>query len=291
MLEDPWVTVDKGFEVARYNTLDAMWEDAMLDERLGTGERSSRSGSKSFCGTKSIKEAYEMGTFRGWVEGAEKARKLLQDIPSLNKLLSGSRMVKRVRPVGGHVHMQRFVAGDKSHMITRKRMRTSDGTHISIGVESAAICWVTDEQIMNRGAAVTALVQALESKGLSTELSIISTIKGRENDTHVCQVKVKPAGQYLNLERMAMGIGHPSTFRRGVFGIMERHERFSKVFSYGYGSVKVMNKKQAEQIGLDYYVKGIDHDSMDWTANKPKAVTKWITDMYQAVLERKNIKA
>ena len=295
----PWRVIDDDNEVAVYDSIDSLWEDAAIKQTPAYVTGSSRQ-SRSTKPTKSwdlgvgFEKGYKLGTTEGWLEGAQTATRVRKQMKRLNARLEGSKVVRKDMVAGGTVNIGKFVGGAKKHMIRRKRIRTADGTHVTIGVENSALCYVESKEMVNRGCAISGLIQAIENMGISVELTQLHTSKSSvnySNDTrYTVAAKVKRAGTYMNDERIAMALGHPATFRRGVFGIKERHPDFFEVFGDGYGRTKETSEVVRKALGVDYHIRSIHDDQTEWGDITEDQMVAWVESKFDEVMKSKNIR-
>lgn len=90
---------------------------------------------------------------------------------------------------------------------------------------------VRSEHILNLGSAIISMIDKLEGAGYPTEIYVYnSTAK------NFFTVKLKDAGEPLNIDRLAFPIAHPSMFRRIAFRLTETDPRLEYEPSYGYAS-------------------------------------------------------
>jgi hypothetical protein len=99
--------------------------------------------------------------------------------------------------------------------------------------------------MMNYAAAMVALVDRLENRGVSVELygMAVSALQGKRG---VVIWTVKNAGEAVDLSAIAFGIGHPAMFRRLCFAAWERMP--AAMECYGYGMVEA--QKLADYIDI-----------------------------------------
>jgi hypothetical protein len=79
---------------------------------------------------------------------------------------------------------------------------------------------VSPQVIMIRGAAICALVEALEMSGRRAEVIMACGVRNGAN-TYSITVPVKEPDQPLDMDRLAFMLCHPAVLRRFVFSLME----------------------------------------------------------------------
>jgi len=276
-----------------FGSTDDLWHvgDAELETLESINRDSRNTGNKGWCGTESWEEAYDLGALRGWPDGARKMREMRSRINALHLSLLGSRRKKIIKPVGSRVHIPRFVAGDHNHMFRYKKRRTGDGTHVRFGVECGMLGFVSAEQAANRGIAVAALLKVVEDTGISVDLIALHTASCK-GGIMTCAHRVKKAGSYMNDERIAMALAHPSTHRRGAFAIRELwDDEFEKMVGNGYGSTRPTPAEVLKQMGIDHHITTIHADSMNWGSPSDKEIVGWVLRQFEAICTAKDIRA
>lgn len=93
---------------------------------------------------------------------------------------------------------------------------------IKLAVELGGAGTVPAYQLKNRGEAIIALINSLELAGHSIELNIVRAFTEKRTDkTWQFLIRVKDAGQVLDIQRLQFMIGHPAFYRRCLFGLGE----------------------------------------------------------------------
>jgi hypothetical protein len=80
---------------------------------------------------------------------------------------------------------------------------------------------VDPQDIINRGAAVVALIDKIQSEGQRVELIAFCHIAGRRNDRLIMAVTVKRPEEPIDMDRVAFALAHPSMLRRAFFRVVE----------------------------------------------------------------------
>jgi hypothetical protein len=124
--------------------------------------------------------------------------------------------------------------------IARKRTtRTKAGSKVvRVLVNVSASSQVSPEAIKRRGAAILALVDMLQERGLRVE--ILATCPNAESGMLDYRWTVKDANANTSLGALAFGLAHPSMLRRIVFSLMEcEDDKVRRAFGVhaGYGTV------------------------------------------------------
>jgi len=176
-------------------------------------------------GCKTYAEALQLAD-TGWIEGLEQVRDVSDQIARLACHAMAEQYPMDI--AGDILDVGAFCSGDPDHWMTFEedpRMRT--GTRIvRIKVACSANCDVQGEEITIRGAAVCALIDALETQGVRCELvaqvnSAGAYTGGNPKKGHWLEMIVKRASEHLNREACAFIFANPSFFRRLIFRATE----------------------------------------------------------------------
>lgn len=215
------------------------------------GERlSSKDGSKSFTGTSSLEEANELLQYGDKVS-AQTLDKQMRINSAKGSGMKRKSTVKKdftgFAPIVGA-----YLAGDTECMLNiHSRMRKHSRVvnllwNISIPGK------VDAEDIIKQGARVLSLVDTLERKGYSVNLStMMASMSGRKNECVTCIIRVKDASQRMSVLKCAYPLVNPSFLRRHMFQYMERHPKITaKDYAYGYGTpvLKAYFPKEQEEL-------------------------------------------
>jgi len=179
--------------------------------------------------------AAEQLALTGWDEGREKVAANLTDIftSGAAELTSGAALEHSVG--GAYPDVPLFVAGEVCHMVNDGD-QLGEKPLVKFLINSTASAHVDADVIANRGAAVAALVDQIESSGARCEIwvTFATATGGKFYAPMVC---AKRAENVLDIDTVAFAMGHPSMLRRILFGIVE-NDPFTDGAGYecGYGS-------------------------------------------------------
>lgn len=193
------------------------------------GDSSRAEGRMDFFGTSSYPEALVLAN-DGWADGAKRgarmADRLADKIPdTLNR-----RPGWDVAP-GQYFDVSRILEGEPECWASPMPRR---GTPIRLLVNTAALHATSVDAMMNRGAAVMALVTQLQSRGESVEIWSGAGCRGdhRVVETIIC---ISEAGAPMSTDSLAYWLGHPSAHRRHQFAIRE-HLMPEETHTASYGT-------------------------------------------------------
>jgi predicted RNase H-like HicB family nuclease len=185
--------------------------------------RSSLRQGNSFAGA-SYEDAVRMAR-EGWEEGVGRVSALVDSLPT------GSRAVTRYDVAGEYPDVARYIAGDPFNMVRRG---TSHRQRPVMTIVVGCCCsGATPTNAMeNYAAAMVALIDRLENRGVSVEL--IGNATSRLGGRRVAVTwGIKRQGQALDLNAVAFGAGHPAMLRRLTFAAWERSHASWACSSYG----------------------------------------------------------
>lgn len=193
---------------------------------------------RAFQGSKDFEEALGLAR-EGWPEGRERVLAMLARLGHV----MGSRNM-RLEPVhdveGSYPDVARFVEGDPENMVQlREDVGGGCGKVVTIAAANSYTSDVTAEQAARRGAAVVAVIDAIERSGRRVELWIVNACKSTESGVKggmIHEVLVKAAQEPLELDRLAFAFMNTASARRLSWAIRERfHRKIRKAWGIGLG--------------------------------------------------------
>lgn len=163
----------------------------------------------------------------GWEEGWKKIAALLGHIST--DVIT----VREVSVAGDYPDVARAVAGDPFNMVKRGKVRAPKPS-ITLGINIGASAAVTAQAFANYGAAMAALVDRLEARGVRVELWALWG-NGHMSDGGKVNiaVKLKDMAAALDLSAVAFAVGHPAFMRRVGLALLERSGRRKQIDHYG----------------------------------------------------------
>lgn len=181
-------------------------------------------GDTDWYGTPNMETAIKMAR-EGWKEGAEQVESMRRRIEAANPT---QKKLKQHGIAGVTPNVPRAVSGNVMNMRMPDETKTKKRPVITLLSNMSASCMVDAEQMTNRAAAVTAIIDKIEASGYSCEVIATATGSadyrdyGREEGENVgftvaISVLVKRSDQPVDIVRLAYALGHASMFRRLVF--------------------------------------------------------------------------
>jgi hypothetical protein len=125
-------------------------------------------------------------------------------------------------PVGAFPCIPGYAAGVPENMFVPLDDGASNAKPIvRIAVNIVCSGWVDAQDIINRGAAVIALIDKIQSEGQRVELVAFCHVEGRGDDRIVASVTVKRPEEPVDMDRIGFALAHPSMLRRAMFRVIE----------------------------------------------------------------------
>jgi hypothetical protein len=114
-----------------------------------------------------------------------------------------------------------FLSGEPEYWRDEITVPKPCGRVIRLSIEIGGMNEVSAASMANRGQAIIALINSLELQGHSVELTIVRAYVNTSSERYSFLIPVKHAGQALDMKRIQFMIGHPSFYRRVLFGLAE----------------------------------------------------------------------
>jgi hypothetical protein len=123
--------------------------------------------------------------------------------------------------IGQSLDVAAYVSGEPECWQVEEPVRKPCGRIIRLAVEIGGNCNIHADSMANRGRAIAALINSLELQGHSIELTLVNAYTNRRGEDYTFLIPVKHAGQSIDIKRVQFMIGHPSFYRRLLFGLVE----------------------------------------------------------------------
>jgi hypothetical protein len=164
----------------------------------------------SFRGTDNMQEAIRLAR-DGWADGVKNAQEILDafdiDQPRIRRRKHGV--------AGGSVNIGRLLTGNPLHM--RHKPKQPGKRVITLYVEAGAPAIIETENLITRAIVIAAIVDLMERQGYSCEIIASDVSLWQNKPIFQLAVKLKEAGEKLNLLDLIFALGHPSFLRRFSF--------------------------------------------------------------------------
>lgn len=262
-----------------------------LEDQLaqyGHDNRSSVENSASFSDGMNFEEAVATGLKGGrWDEGAKHLAEL--EIKA-NVQGGGTRGQIKASVVGSRASVPRYLSSNPRTM-TKTVRSPAKAKVIKLGIDCGASANVPHEYMYNKGAAVLSYVKALELKGYSVAVDVItdSVDKRGEQCKNRIQttVTVKHANSKMTAADIAFPVAHSAFFRRLFFTCIETGGKAAKKLCNGcYGFVA----ENPEIAGYDAICAGIFGTSTHKYATLEQALETVKTELDSQLIKQNLIK-
>jgi len=172
---------------------------------------------------------------RGWPEGLEKIQRSL--VTARAVVGTARRAIDRYDVGGERPHVPLACAGEPRSMVRRAPILQRVRPSIRILLNITAGFTIPTSYLINRGAAVLAWCDALETAGFSTEITTVYACDHMAM-TMKYRVEVKRAGDKFDIDRLSFALACPDYMRRAHFAMQETGEHAHRCTTNGaYGHV------------------------------------------------------
>lgn len=182
----------------------------------------------AWAGTPNMRAALDLAT-NGWQAGADAAA----EVAELLTAEHAKRRRSQIAMSGGSVDVGRMLAGNPMHM--RKRKPIDGKKIITLFIDGCSSFKVASNILIARAGVVAAICDMLESNGYSCEIIVGNAPHVRhsaEISAYQCAVRVKTAGERLNVNDVVFALGHPSYLRRLVIGLVATENNCRSIWHY-----------------------------------------------------------
>ena len=183
--------------------------------------QSQRKGQKDWFGTSNFEAAIQLAN-EGWTKGRQMVDANIKEIFDTGAATTADALYRSYDLAGALPDVPLYCAGEMECMYNTGDDHRAQKPVMRLWVCVEVNCGVDASTMINRAAAVSALVAELESQGHSLEVSAIFGCGNHATkDMYHWTVELKQAGQMLSLDDIAFGLGHPAMQRRINFAIAE----------------------------------------------------------------------
>lgn len=204
-----------------------------LNETFRWGELSSSRRSRgNWYGTSSFNEALDLFK-NGWQFGAEELTKKLKIAETQKDVQTTYQTTyKNILSMAGYqAIVPLYLQGVPNNMVNKKIVPVKNKV-ITINKTISVSACVSSETMKAESVKCFQIIKKIEQSGIRVNLNLmIST-------GHVCaKIRLKSAGEKLNISKLAFPLVHPSMFRRLYFRFIETYPTIPKSYRFGYGRV------------------------------------------------------
>lgn len=229
---------DSTREALKFEDLADFWKFAM--ENSPSKKKMSRKEMEPvWAGCSTWNEAKDLA-LRGWKEGLKEIEKYQAAIiPRITEKVL--RPEQRYAVAGYNIDVGSFLASQPEYFFARDyNQRNYPGKIYTIVSSISFSQHILANTIMQRGAMICALVDAIEYAGHRTEVicNWVTTNKRKNKDRNrgawlEVDVTIKKVNQPLDMSELSFCLGHPAMLRRMMFSLAERVGWADFAFSYG----------------------------------------------------------
>lgn len=181
----------------------------------------------------------------GWAEGAQRAYDLAS---RLEITPQRSRTVLTGAVAGFLPNVPAFLAGSPESMYTTRRTATTGPRFATLVLPCSASAGVSAATLFDRGCAYAALIDGLESSGVSCAVYVL-----RGSSPAFFSIKIKDHGERLDIDDLIFTTAHPAFFRRIIFGLQERSrsKRWRELTHASYATPAKITRDHLDAFGFD----------------------------------------
>ena len=180
----------------------------------------------------------QKAAYFGWAEGTQKLLSSVDAIANQIGDIAETISNHMLYDVAGELpDVGAYCAGVAEHMISWPMDHASKPVvKLAIGVSKPF--FVSAEQSANWGAAVIALVDALELAGRDVELTLYAAArctagKSKSGARRLQYVTIKPAGEHIDRDRLAYVLVSADMLRRTILSALGHEDKYAYTSSYG----------------------------------------------------------
>ena len=223
---------DKFFNV--FESPKALSEFIKKTPQTSTGKKYGNvqiEGKKDFYGTENWEEAEKL-LVSGDFENMKKI-----NIAAVNNDIPGCgyerKNTYKQGPVGFLPVVPKVLSGCPDNMLSMRKQFTATTKILNICYNSSTVWNVKTDDMINTAANVASVIRGLEKSGYRVNLYVAGICRNK-SQTIGAAVKLKNAGEYLDILRLAYPLVHPSFFRRHILAYMERCKGYRMPENYGF---------------------------------------------------------
>ena len=213
----------------KFEDLHDFWNFSFRDSN--SYNKSSRAYKSYWYGNVSWEEAKTLA-ISGWIEGLNEIKKISVE---LSEIIATK--IVRYEPEygvgGGIVDVGAFLSNSPEYfMIKKPTEKEQEGKIVKLVCSISFSAAIDSKVIIQRGAMVCALADAIEMSGFRCEI-IVNTTSFSKSRKFEVDVILKKAQQSLNITELAFCLAHPAMLRRFMFSVEELEGWADYAYCYG----------------------------------------------------------
>ncbi len=153
---------------------------------------------------------------------------------SINEFNSADKPAWSPSPCGQRLSVPEYLSGNPFHM-RRKTPRDINSRHVRIFVDATSSAGVSAANLITRGQAVIALIETLQTSGVSVDCFSFSCCAARSKQKESLAI-VRIESRPVNISQSGFVIGHPAWGRNVLYSVGEEtgfDGSWSNVLKYG----------------------------------------------------------
>lgn len=220
------------WHLVEFNSIQEFYDyirDTPLNSTFSRGNYlASQKSRPSWCGTSSFEEATNL-LKNGWTYGAQNLTQKLKVAEADKQVQTTYRNILSM--AGYQAIVPLYLNGVPNNMVNKKMVPVKQRV-LTINKALSASASVSSETLMNESVKCFQIIKKIEASGIRVNLNLmIST-------GHVCvKIRLKSAGEKLNISKLAFPLVHTSMFRRLYFKFIETYPTIPRSYRNGYGRV------------------------------------------------------
>ena len=222
----------------------------------------------SFYGDETYSEAREL-LLNGWRDGAEA---ILKGVRALEQGYSTPPQGYGVAGYAPNVGL--YCAGSPAHML-RNGAQHGRKKVLRFAFNTGASAAITRDEKYNFGIALLTVINALEARGFSLELTAYKKTTLASGSLTVA-TRIKNAGEQLDAERVAFVCAHAAYQRRFMFALLESKPEYKFLCDQAYGFSG--NVTAADAGGDAYILEGLSQRVNASYCSTPENAARWLVE-------------
>lgn len=220
---------------------------------------------RHWTGTNNYEEAVDL-----LKHGADDLSKRLEKAYQIKAADVGNKIVTRSHydVVGFQASVPRYLQGIPTSMVNQKKV-VQKAKVITLNKDMNYNCGWSVEDIINESAKALAIVKKIEGTGVRVNLNLCWVAQAGYQKVG-CKIRLKNAGERLNVSKLAFVMAHPSMLRRILFRWLEVNpDVVDRSYAGGYG--RPSNIKDIQESGeytLPIRITSIDETIKEMQLNK-----------------------
>lgn len=122
---------------------------------------------------------------------------------------------------GSILDVASYVTGVPDHWMNPEYVERPADNILKLSIEIGGNWTITTNELTNRGQAVIALINSLETSGLSVELTLVNSWISKRGIGYTVIIPIKKAGEALDMNRIQLMLSCPAFYRRCILGMHE----------------------------------------------------------------------